>query len=156
MIVVTAYVLWAAIDPTRGDFLHSISLRLYRTGQFVFGPMGSDLAALRGALAQLLLPAALAMVLVLLRLRYAAAIALMWLAQNLFVVSAYVVDAPERALPLTGPVDPSLDWQALLERWGALGFAGTLGGMIHFAGFCIFVFATLRGFQVSLWETRHY
>jgi hypothetical protein len=156
LLVVTAYVLWAAVDPVRLDFLHSVSLRLYRTGQLLFAPMGSDLAAWRGSLAQVLLPLAMAVLLGLLHQRFAAAVAFLWLAQNLFNVSVYVSDARARELTLDGPVDPSLDWQRLLEQWGALAHDQTIGSLIHFAGFCIFVFAVIRGFQVALWEQRHF
>ena len=156
MLAVTGYVLWIAIDPARHDFLHSVSLRLYRTGQLLFAPLGSGLAALRGTLAQVLLPAAMATLLTLLRQRFAAALALLWLAQNLFNVSAYVSDAATRSLALTGPVDPSLDWQHLLNQWGVLAHDQMIGRLIHFAGFCVFVFAVVRGFKYALWEQRHF
>jgi len=156
MTVASAYILWTAIDPTRIDILHSISLRLYRTGQLLFAPLGSDLAAIRGSLAQILLPGACALALVILRQRFAAALALMWLAQNLFVISVYISDATLQKIGLEGPVDPSLDWQTLLETWGWLGYDLRIGSMVHFLGFCILVFAALRGFQASLWEQRHY
>jgi len=152
----TAYVLWVAIDPGRSDLLQSLSLRLYRTGQLLFAPMGSDLAALRGTLAQVLLPAACAALLALLRRRFGAALALIWLAQNLFTVSAYVADAGTHALVLDGPVDPSLDWQRLLDQWGVLAHDQTIASLIHFTGFCIFVVAVIRGVQVALWEQSHF
>lgn len=99
-------------------------------GQFIRVAMGSGL--------QVLLPLFIAGYFFWTRQRFAAAITLMWVGENLINVSVYAADAVAMRLPLLGGDSSQHDWHYLLGTLNALGTTPAVAAVLSTLGFvCI-------------------
>ena len=105
-------------DTEEWGLLHNIDLPIHETGHLVFMPFGDTMHILGGSLFQILFPVVFVGYFLLRRDRFAAAVCLVWVAQNFFDVAIYVADARTQDLPLVGGGEH--DWFNLLDQWNVL------------------------------------
>ncbi|MFN7957178.1 MAG: hypothetical protein U0P46_02460 [Holophagaceae bacterium] len=99
--------------------LDGVNLLFHEAGHPLFGIFGWEtLAILGGTLMQLLVPGVVAASFWLRRDACGAAVAGVWVGENLLNIARYVADARAQALPLVGGGEH--DWTALLTQWGCL------------------------------------
>jgi hypothetical protein len=146
-ILLLAYGAYYIARPGHYGLLDHVDLPIHETGHLVFGPLGEFAAALGGTLFQLIIPAAF-VAYFWRRDRFAAGVALWWVAQNLWNISVYVGDARAEELPLVGGGEH--DWAYLLgelgwlERDQAIGQLVRAAGMLAFLAAMMLCFANLR------------
>lgn len=138
-ILLAAYGVYYLRHPDHYGLLDHVDLAIHETGHLVFAPFGAFLTALGGTLLQLAVPAAFVWYFVRRRDRYAAGVALWWVAQNLWNVSIYAKDAQAQELPLVGGGEH--DWAYLLEEVGWLEHDQVVGQVIRLAGAVAFLMA---------------
>ena len=122
--------------PESAWLLNSVDLAIHETGHVVFTPFGEFLHFLGGTLFQLIVP--LAFVASFLRRgdRFAAAVVLWWVAQNLWNIAVYAADARSQLLPLVG--GGVHDWAYLLGRMDLLAHDQLVARAIHLIGILVF------------------
>jgi hypothetical protein len=124
-------------DPTPG-FMHSILLPIHEAGHVFFMILGEFMHMAGGSLFQLLLPFGIAAAFYLKqRDPFGAAVCLWWTGASLVDLSPYIYDALYPKLTLlgghTGESGPH-DWIYILERFGAIRRAQSLGTFAHHLG----------------------
>lgn len=129
--------------PEAAWLLNSVDLAIHETGHLVFAPLGEFPGFLGGTLMQLLLPGAFVVYFWRRGDRFAAAIVLWWIAQNLWNISVYAADARTRALPLVGGGEH--DWTYLLLRVDLLEHDALVAKGFHFAGILTYGAAIVLG-----------
>jgi len=120
----------AASEDGWVPILDSANLAFHEAGHPLFGLFGATLALYGGTLMQLLMPALLWGSAFLRREAAGAALAAVWLCQNLMNVARYVADARAQLLPLVGGGEH--DWWNILMRWGLLSWDTRLAGALRF------------------------
>ena len=119
IVALVAYGFLLLRDTDEPGILHNIDLPIHETGHLVFMPFGETMHILGGSLFQILFPAIFVGYFVAVRRdRFAAAVCLVWVAQNFFDVAIYVADARAQELPLVGGGEH--DWFNLLDGWNVL------------------------------------
>ena len=154
---VVAYAALYAFNPQYVGPLNAVTEAIHQGGHGIFDSFSQVLGALGGTVAQIALPLVITAVLFLAGIRYGAALALAWLAQNMFSVAGYISDAPEQVMQLPEPEIGRHDWNYLLDHFGLMENAELLSGAIHMLGFIALVIATLAGVRRAIWEApKHY
>lgn len=139
-------------DPTLGPqdgqwLLHGVELGIHETGHILM-PFGETLHIAGGSLFQFIVPMVFAIAFWRRGDRFAAAICGWWLAVSAWDVAIYIADARVQELDLVGGGEH--DWGALLEQWGKIKDAESLGRAMTRMGTMLAVFslgvATLLAF----------
>lgn len=138
-ILLAAYGLYYLANPRHYGLLDHVDLPIHETGHLVFGPFGEFMTALGGTLLQLIVPAVFVWYFRRRGDRFAAGVALWWVAQNLWNVSVYVKDAQAQELPLVGGGEH--DWAYLLDALGWLEHDQTVGQLVRVAGILVYLAA---------------
>ena len=136
-------------SPETFRLLDFVNLAVHETGHLVFGPFGELIGALGGTLLQLIMPLCFVVSFYRRKDRFAAAIVLAWVAQNLWNISVYVGDARAQVLPLVGGGEH--DWAYILGEFGMLQHDQALARAVHLAGTLLFGYAM---YQALHWSTR--
>lgn len=142
-----AYGLFYILNPSHYGLLDHVDLAIHETGHLVFSPFGEFITALGGTLLQLIFPAAFIWYFQRRGDRYAASVALWWLAQNCWNIAVYVKDAQAQELPLVGGGEH--DWAYLLDELGWLEDDQLVGQWIRLAGIVAFIVAVVRCFMTA-------
>ena len=146
-VVLAAYGLFYIVNPTHYGLLDHVDLAIHETGHLVFRPFGEFITALGGTLLQLIFPAAFVVYFQRRGDRYAAGVAVWWLAQNCWNVAVYVKDAQAQELPLVGGGEH--DWAYLLGELGWLEQDQVVGQLVRLAGILLFIVAMVRCFGTA-------
>jgi len=139
-----AYGVYYLLHPDHYGLLDHVDLAIHETGHLVFAPFGEFLGMLGGTLFQLLVPGGFVWHFARRGDRYAAAVALWWVAQSCWNVSVYVKDARSQVLPLVGGGEH--DWAYLLGQLDLLRHDQAIGTLVRLAGAVILIYALLRGY----------
>ncbi|UCF41635.1 MAG: hypothetical protein JSW43_04720 [Gemmatimonadota bacterium] len=132
-------------DPGNFGLLDGVDLAIHEAGHVFFGLFGEFMGFLGGTLFQLLIPVTFLGYFLQRHNRFAAAVMLWWVAQNLWNISVYVKDARDMLLPLVG--GGQHDWNYLLEAIGQLHRAQEIGQAVFVAGVLCAVVAVAWGLQ---------
>lgn len=143
-VVLALYGLYYIANPGHYGLMDHVDLPIHETGHLVFAPFGEFMAALGGTLLQLIFPAVFVWYFERRGDRFAAGVALWWLAQNLWNVSVYVKDAQAEELPLVGGGEH--DWAYLLDALGVLEHDQTVGQIVRVTGILVYIVALVRCF----------
>ncbi|MFQ5747629.1 MAG: hypothetical protein ACE5HF_10490 [Gemmatimonadota bacterium] len=138
------YAFLFALDPMLSGPPTAMSLALYRAGQGLFAPLGSTAGLVGGTLAQLCVPIALAGAFGLAEKNFASALVRLWVAQNIFNVSAWMRDSLHHRLPERFPAGPVPDWAGPLRDLGLEGREALTANILHGIGLLVFFVALLR------------
>jgi hypothetical protein len=131
------------------SFLHGVNLIFHEAGHTIFSPFGQFLHILGGSLNQILIPAIISGYFFFTCQRYAAAVALCWVAENFWDVSIYVKDAQERSLPLLGGEAVLHDWHFLLLDLRLLPYDQVVGNGVYAMGSLLYLAAIAIGIYYS-------
>jgi hypothetical protein len=120
------------------SFLHGPLLVFHEAGHVIFSPLGEFIMVLGGSLAQLLMPAIIAVAL-LIRNRdpFGAALGTWFFGVSLLDLAPYVYDSLHPELMLLGGhtgAEGGHDWIYLLSKLGLLEHSQGLGSMVHKIG----------------------
>jgi hypothetical protein len=126
------------------SLLDNVNLPIHETGHIVFSPFGEFVTALGGTLFQLIVPAVFVGYFLRRRDRFAASVALWWVAENLWNIAVYVADAQAQELPLVGGGEH--DWAFILAELDVLQQDARIAAMVRFAGTVLFVIAIVWGY----------
>jgi hypothetical protein len=140
--------IWHGIDwlQINSSFLHAVDLPFHEYGHVMFRPFGTFWMFLGGSLFQILLPLfPLFYFMVWQRDNFAASMMLWWCGQNFIDVSAYIADAPFRAIPLINDNDNSHDWWNLLSMSGALDSADSYATLCFALGVGVILLSNVWG-----------
>jgi hypothetical protein len=132
-------------DPGNFGLLDAVDLAIHEAGHVFFGIFGEFVGFLGGTLFQLLIPVTFFGYFLQRHNRFAAAVMLWWIAQNLWNISVYVKDARDMALPLVG--GGQHDWNYLLEAVGLLHRDQQVGQAFFAVGVLCYLVAMLWGFR---------
>ncbi|MGH7664240.1 MAG: hypothetical protein ACRENI_08105 [Gemmatimonadaceae bacterium] len=133
--------------PERYRLLDSVDLAIHETGHLVFAAFGEFIGFAGGTLFQIIVP--LVFVGYFLRRgdRYAAAVPLWWVAQNLWNISVYVRDARSQELPLAGGGEH--DWMYLLSSLGLMQSDQVIADALHAVGVVVFGLSIIAAFYFA-------
>jgi hypothetical protein len=134
-------------DPGSFGLLDAVDLAIHEAGHVFFGIFGEFMGFLGGTLFQLLIPVTFFGYFLQRHNRFAAAVMLWWIAQNLWNISVYVKDARDMALPLVG--GGQHDWNYLLEAVGLLHRDQQVGQTFFAVGVLCYLVAMLWGFRMA-------
>lgn len=140
-VVLTLYGLYYIATPSHYGLVDYLDLPIHETGHLVFAPFGEFVSMLGGTVLQLAFPAAFVLYFRRRGDRFAAGVALWWLAQNLWNVSVYVQDAQAQELPLVGGGEH--DWAYLLDALGWLEHDQQAGRIVRLTGVVVFLAAMI-------------
>ena len=142
-------------DPLYSSLVGGLNLGIHELGHYLWSPLGQLWMFLGGSLTQCLVPVLIAGLFYRQKDYFAIAIALCWLATNLFGVATYAADALIQELPLVSPGggDPQHDWGYLLTRWQKLSKAQEIGAAFRTAA-SLTMTAGLAGGAWVLWRMR--
>jgi hypothetical protein len=138
-LVLALYGLYYLVRPEHYGLVDYVDLPIHETGHLVFGPLGEFMTALGGTLLQLMVPVAFVVYFTRRSDRFAAGVALWWVAQNLWNISVYVKDAQAQALPLVGGGEH--DWAYLLDALGWLEQDQVVGNLVRAIGTLLYLVA---------------
>ncbi|MBW4521452.1 MAG: hypothetical protein KME16_17360 [Scytolyngbya sp. HA4215-MV1] len=130
-------------------FLHGVNLIFHEAGHTIFSPFGEFLHMLGGSLNQILIPAIISGYFFFTHQKYAAAVALCWVAENFWDVSIYIKDAQERSLPLLGGEGVLHDWHFLLLDLRLLPYDQAVGNTVYTIGSLLYLAAIAIGIYYS-------
>lgn len=116
----------------RWHFVDGANLLFHEAGHVFFGVLGPTIGILGGTLGQLFFPVACAVHFLHRRSVAEAAVAVVWLGENLMNVALYVADARAQVLPRVG--GEIHDWHWLLSRWGLLAHDAVVARGVHALG----------------------
>lgn len=138
--------LWMAfVNGDRIPLLGWFDLGIHELGHLITAPFGTVISFIMGSGTQALVPLGLAAYFWFWHGDHAATgIILVWAGASLQEVSAYVADAPFRALQLIGGTH---DWWFLLRRWGKLEWADEIARIVWIFGLVV----GLAGLAVAVW-----
>ena len=145
-----ALALWltvpAVLHQPHFYLLDNVNLIFHEAGHVLLSWGGHKLMLLGGSLFQVLMPLACMAAFLLRRDRYAAGLMLLWGAESMANVSAYIADAPTRNLDLiTGDPDTHDWWQLLNDNLGA---AAGLSRLVLSAA----IIALVAGVLLAVWD----
>lgn len=140
------------------SFLHLVNLPFHEAGHVIFMPFGDFVRTLGGTIAQLAMPLACCLVLLLkTRDPFGAGAALWWFGENFLDIAPYIDDAGTGELPLlggnTGESTPYgfHDWEYLMTETGRLGQEHAFARGVHTFGSMVMLLA-LAWMGVTLWR----
>ncbi len=145
--VLALYGLFYILNSSHYGLLDHVDLAIHETGHLVFSPFGEFVTALGGTLLQLIFPAAFTWYFQRRGDRFAAGVALWWLAQNCWNIAVYVKDAQAQELPLVGGGEH--DWAYLLGELGWLEQDQAVGQLVRVGGIILFIVAMVRCFGAA-------
>lgn len=141
---------WSVADSW--TLLDDIDLAIHEAGHMVFMPFGEFMMTLGGSLFQLLVPAVFVGYFARQKQWYSASFLLLWLGQSCFNLSYYIADARARVLPLLSDDPTSHDWTWLLLQMNLLDQDTTIGNMVRFAGFLMFIAGIVGCIRIALYR----
>jgi hypothetical protein len=133
-LIVSAYFLWCAYDPSNWHFIDSVNLFVHEGGHVIFSPFGMFLYVLGGSLTQVLLPLLFVIYFYFQQQYFSAALTLFWVGENLLSVAVYAGDAVRMQLPLLFGDNSIHDWNWLLIYTGQLHHTTGIALTIRLAG----------------------
>jgi len=116
----------------RWHFVDGANLLFHEAGHVFFAVFGTTLTVLGGTLGQLFFPIACIVHFARRASLAEAAVAVVWLGENLMNVAIYVADARAQVLPRVG--GGGHDWHWLLSHWGLLEHDVTIARGVHALG----------------------
>jgi len=144
VLVLSFKVLARGLSPTESGFILAVldgaNLIFHEVGHVIFLFFGEFLHYLGGSLTQIAIPAALAGYFWIHEQRASSAVTLFWMGENLTNVAIYVADAQKMELPLIGG---DHDWNYLLDQFGLVHRAESVGGFVFFLGMLSILFSLL-------------
>ncbi len=144
ILILAAYGFIILGDPSHFRLLDNVDLAIHEAGHVLFGPFGEFIGFLGGTLMQLIVPVTFFGYFLYRGDRYAAAVLLWWLAQNLWNISVYVKDARSLELPLVGGGEH--DWAFILGELGLLRHDQAIGNALYAAGVVLYGVSITWGF----------
>jgi hypothetical protein len=148
--IASAYFLYYAFTARNWHFIDNANLIFHEAGHTIFSFFGEFIKIAMGSGFQVLLPLSIALYFFFTRQRYAGAMTLMWVGQNLINVSVYAGDAIAMQLPLLGGDSVIHDWNWLLTYLGILNWTPVVAMILNTAGFCTIVLGILLSFMFAL------
>jgi hypothetical protein len=148
--IASAYFLYCAFTPRNWHFIDNVNLIFHEAGHTIFSFFGEFIKITMGSGFQVLLPLSIALYFFYTRQRYAGAITLMWVGQNLINVSIYAGDAIAMQLPLLGGDSVIHDWNWLLTYIDILNWTPVVAMTLNTVGFCTIVLGILLSFMFAL------
>lgn len=131
-------------DPFFVSLFDGITLVFHEMGHLVCRGFGHTIYILGGSMAQLVVPTAAAIYL-LVRQRdwFGFAVGMAWLSFSGFNLATYIADANKENLPLASlsPEMPSHDWATLLTEWHVLNSCDTIATVVRVFAFSVWVAA---------------
>jgi cyclophilin family peptidyl-prolyl cis-trans isomerase/HEAT repeat protein len=134
-------------DPSRYRLLDNVDLAIHEAGHIFFAPFGEFIGYLGGTLLQLIVPLTFFGYFLYHRNRYAAAVLLWWVGQNLWNISVYIRDARSLELPLVGGGEH--DWAYLLGELGLLHRDQSIGQTVFLIGVLLYAISIVWGFMTT-------
>ena len=142
--VLLAYLVYAGLrhlfDAFWVSWFSAITLAFHELGHIVMLPFGQTAHLLGGSLAQVLVPLAAGLYLVLRqRDHFGLAVCLAWMSFAEYEMATYMADASREQLPMVGFTEhPIHDWSALFTQWRVLNY-------------CDEIAITVRGLALVTW-----
>lgn len=127
------FLVHALTDQDGFLIIDNVNLMVHEGGHFFFSWFGSEtITILGGTLAELIVPALLAIYFWWHRHTVAVAFASFFFFENFLYIGTYMADARAQALPLVGSGEH--DWEILFSKWNVLGRDVAIGGMTRRLG----------------------
>ena len=145
-----AYFLHYAFTSTEWHFIDIVNLIFHEAGHTIFSFFGEFIRIAMGSGFQVLLPLSIAGYFFYTRQRYAGAITLMWVGQNLINVSIYAGDAIAMNLPLLGGDSVIHDWNWMLSTLGILAWTPIIASTLSISGFCVITLGIVLSFVFAV------
>ena len=139
-------------NPGAWTIFDGLNLGIHELGHYVFSPFGHIMTAFGGSLLQCLVPVIALIMFHRQHDWFAMAIAVGWLATNLFGVATYVGDARVMELPLVTPGggEASHDWNYILGNLGWIRSAESIASAIRFGAVICMLTCLLGGLWLVL------
>jgi hypothetical protein len=131
-------------DPSHFRLLDNVDLAIHEAGHVFFSPFGEFIGFLGGTLMQLIVPTTFLGYFLYHGDRYASAVLLWWVGQNLWNISVYLKDARSMELPLVGGGEH--DWAYILGELGWLQRDQSLGNALFAMGVVLYAGSIMWGF----------
>jgi hypothetical protein len=147
--VVAVYGFLRVLRPDSFDTVDWFNLAVHEGGHVVFGIFPEFIMVLGGSLMQAAMPAAITIYFYASAQYFSAAIALYWLAHNLFNISVYIGDARAQRLPLIFGDGAIHDWYYLLGRTGLLALDQVIGALVYGVGVLLYAAAIAAVFYFA-------
>jgi len=133
----------------RLPLIDGANLLFHEAGHPIFAMIHRDLGVYGGTLAQLLIPLICMIAFLRQRAVVSAAVALLWMFQNFFGISAYMADARDQALPMVG--GGQHDWTTIFALWGVLEHDREIAAAVRFLAWAGLT-ATAVGVALLWWR----
>ncbi len=141
---------------------HMVNLPFHEAGHIIFRPLGRVITSLGGSLAQLLMPlACLIVLLIKTRDSFGASFSLWWFGENFLDLAPYINDARSLTLPLlggnTGRTAPYgfHDWEFILKELGLIRYDHTLAWSSHIVGSLLILVSFIWGGYILYQQYRN-
>lgn len=134
-------------DPMWVSWFAALTLMFHELGHIVMMPFGLTLHLLGGSAAQLLVPTAAGLYL-LLKQRdwFGLVVCTAWLAFAEYEMATYMADASREQLPMVGFSDhPIHDWSALFTQWRVLNYCDQIANTVRGVAFLTWAAAMALG-----------
>ena len=148
-IFATAYFLYYAQTAKDWHFLDNFNLIIHEAGHSIFFFLGEFVQIAAGSLFQILLPLIFVIYFFLKGNRFAAALLLFGVGQNIINVSVYISDAIVMQLPLLGGDSVIHDWNYILSSLGILRYTDAIGSFVFYAGLVVIILASYLSVMAS-------
>ena len=145
-LLASAYSIHYAFTPKDWHFIDIVDLIFHEAGHTIFSFFGEFIHILMGSGFQILLPLSISLYFFYTRQRFAGAITLMWVGQNLINVSVYAGDAIVMQLPLLGGDSVIHDWNWLLTTMNILPWTPIIAETLATTGFLVIVLGIVLSF----------
>jgi hypothetical protein len=135
------------LDPLWVSWFSGLTLAFHELGHLVTSPFGMTMHLLGGSAAQLLVPLAAAIYLLLRQRDYFGfAVGLAWMAFAEYEMATYMADASRERLALVGFVEnPIHDWSALFTQWHVLNYCDEIANGVRVVAFATWGVAMALG-----------
>jgi cyclophilin family peptidyl-prolyl cis-trans isomerase/HEAT repeat protein len=153
IVILAVYGFITFSDPSRYRLLDNVDLAIHEAGHIFFAPFGEFVGYLGGTLLQLIVPLTFFGYFLYHRNRYAAAVLLWWVGQNLWNISVYIKDARSLELPLVGGGEH--DWAYLLGELGLLHRDQAIGQTVFLLGVLLYLISIVWGFMTARSESSN-
>jgi hypothetical protein len=130
----SAYFLNYILTYRAWHFIDNVNLIFHEAGHTIFSFFGEFIHILMGSGFQVLLPLSIALYFFYTRQRFAGAVCLMWVGQNLINVSIYAGDSIAMQLPLLGGDADIHDWNYLLTTLNILSWTPEIAAIFYVTG----------------------
>lgn len=133
-------------------FIDSVNLIFHEAGHTIFFFLGQFIHIAMGSGLQALLPLLISIYFIYTEQRFAAAVCLMWVGQNLINVSIYARDSIAMQLPLLGGDSVIHDWNYLLTSLGILNRTPEVATTLYVLGIVVIGIGVLSAFVFAATE----